>query len=638
LALVRPSSVFPRTLAFAAILALIGLAVAFAAAAPVLASSPIVVNSTHDVGHDGSLPNDVCGAAEPGTPCTLRAAVFVADHNPGSTIQIPAGEYKLDNGQLAITHDTTITGAGATSTIVNAQKLSRAFAIAPGAKVGISGLTVTNGRASVGGGILNLGGALTLTDVTVDNNTAGVAGGGVFNIGTLTVHGGFVNDNLAELFGGGVFNFVRSTLTVDVSASGKGAEFSNNTAGELGGGVFDGGHATITRALFDLDQAGTARTRNQLGAGGGIAVAPLVQMPDEVRGGLQSTDELPVTEDTLAPDTDASSTWAHVTLTTFADNSASVIGGGVAVFGGTALELTRSTLWQNTVTPVGRSLPVVAGGGLANVLGRVLLVNDTFDANVANGTNLEDGGWGGGIFQVGFERQIRVDSRTVDNSVLTLPHVSDIGQNYEDDDVAQTTIDLNTIAENAAEAGTGGGIFRFSGTMAISNTILSKNTAANKGTENCAGVPAAADAMYNLESANTCNFGSAKHDQTGTDPMLAALANNGGPTETMALTAGSPAIDEANPACPNKTGNEATDERGVTRPQGTACDIGAFEFVPAQPTPTPTPTSVPSPPVTGDGSGLTGPPTGNGPLAAFLLALGAVVTVGAGLALRSGHA
>jgi hypothetical protein len=60
-------------------------------------------------------------------------------------------------------------------------------------------------------------------------------------------------------------------------------------------------------------------------------------------------------------------------------------------------------------------------------------------------------------------------------------------------------------------------------------------------------------------------------DRTG-NPILAALANNGGPTQTMALQPGSAAIDTADPAkCP---GN---DQRGVTRPQGSACDIGAFE-------------------------------------------------------------
>jgi hypothetical protein len=61
------------------------------------------------------------------------------------------------------------------------------------------------------------------------------------------------------------------------------------------------------------------------------------------------------------------------------------------------------------------------------------------------------------------------------------------------------------------------------------------------------------------------------------DPRLAALADNGGPTQTQALEAGSPAID-AVPA--SSAGCAATDQRGVSRPQGGGCDIGAYEHAP----------------------------------------------------------
>ncbi len=64
------------------------------------------------------------------------------------------------------------------------------------------------------------------------------------------------------------------------------------------------------------------------------------------------------------------------------------------------------------------------------------------------------------------------------------------------------------------------------------------------------------------------------------NPLLGPLANNGGPTQTHALLAGSPAIDAGNPATPGSGGNacEATDQRGYARPAGLACDIGAYEF------------------------------------------------------------
>jgi len=63
---------------------------------------------------------------------------------------------------------------------------------------------------------------------------------------------------------------------------------------------------------------------------------------------------------------------------------------------------------------------------------------------------------------------------------------------------------------------------------------------------------------------------------SSTDPLLGALANNGGPTQTFALLAGSPAIDGVTVNAPNSA--PATDQRGVGRPQGVRYDIGSFEY------------------------------------------------------------
>ena len=77
---------------------------------------------------------------------------------------------------------------------------------------------------------------------------------------------------------------------------------------------------------------------------------------------------------------------------------------------------------------------------------------------------------------------------------------------------------------------------------------------------------------HNLDSDNTCNLSSVG-DLPNTDPLLGPLQDNGGPTETHALLPESPAIDAGdNAACPS------TDQRGIIRPQGSACDIGAFEL------------------------------------------------------------
>jgi hypothetical protein len=86
---------------------------------------------------------------------------------------------------------------------------------------------------------------------------------------------------------------------------------------------------------------------------------------------------------------------------------------------------------------------------------------------------------------------------------------------------------------------------------------------------------------YNLSSDNTCNF-NGPGDLNNTNPKLDPLRNNGGPTQTQALLAGSPAIDAGNASgCTNGTGHLLmTDQRGKPRPDKEdtgGCDMGAYE-------------------------------------------------------------
>ena len=89
-----------------------------------------------------------------------------------------------------------------------------------------------------------------------------------------------------------------------------------------------------------------------------------------------------------------------------------------------------------------------------------------------------------------------------------------------------------------------------------------------------------------MDSDGTCGF-SDTGELAGAYPLLGPLQDNGGPSQTHALLQGSPAIDAGNPATPGSGGSacEAIDQRGVSRPQGAACDIGAFELDPGTPIP-----------------------------------------------------
>ncbi len=103
--------------------------------------------------------------------------------------------------------------------------------------------------------------------------------------------------------------------------------------------------------------------------------------------------------------------------------------------------------------------------------------------------------------------------------------------------------------------------------VTANNTIVSGNTGATAGTNDCDAHVLISD--HSLENGTDCGF-----DLASGNPMLEPLADNGGPTQTMALGAGSAAIDAGDKAkCP------ATDQRGFARPDvsGTACDVGAYE-------------------------------------------------------------
>ena len=135
-----------------------------------------------------------------------------------------------------------------------------------------------------------------------------------------------------------------------------------------------------------------------------------------------------------------------------------------------------------------------------------------------------------------------------------------------------TTLTNDTIADNTlspADAEAGAGVFGASTVSAV-NTIVSGNTGGTSGTNDCDADVSSSD--HSLKLGADCGF-----DLPSGDPKLEPLADDGGPTQTMASGAGSAAVDAGDKArCP------ATDQRGFARPDaaGTACDVGAYESAP----------------------------------------------------------
>ena len=146
------------------------------------------------------------------------------------------------------------------------------------------------------------------------------------------------------------------------------------------------------------------------------------------------------------------------------------------------------------------------------------------------------------------------------------------------------TIRNSTIVGNIADVGftTGGGNISINGNSTILENTIIAGGSGPPGTENCV-VDTFGNYVsqgHNLESpTNQCNLTGPGDLPSVANPMLGSLANNGGPTQTHALLPGSPAIDAGGPNGP------ATDQRGVARPQGAACDIGAFELASTPPAP-----------------------------------------------------
>jgi hypothetical protein len=127
-------------------------------------------------------------------------------------------------------------------------------------------------------------------------------------------------------------------------------------------------------------------------------------------------------------------------------------------------------------------------------------------------------------------------------------------------------VNSSTLMGNRAVGGTGGN--------SSGSVIFFANSITAGGSPTNCEPGSHVSASGSISSDGTC-FNEAS--QENIDPKLGALADNGGPTDTHALLAGSPAIDHAS-TCNSPT--PATDQRGVARPQGAACDIGSFELVP----------------------------------------------------------
>jgi predicted outer membrane repeat protein len=227
---------------------------------------------------------------------------------------------------------------------------------------------------------------------------------------------------------------------------------------------------------------------------------------------------------------------------TFTDNTATR--GGALYVTGTAA-ITSSTFTRNRT-----SMTPFSGGGAIMAAGQIFVVDSTFTEN--------ESAPGGAIYASG--------PLTVTNSTVT-GNVAQAGGGLRGSD--DVTLVHATVVGN-----TGGNIqVANDGRLRpFGSVVASPNTG-----DNCmlTGNAVVMSDGFNFADDASCDLGAASDVEDGGDPELGALAANGGPTHTMLPEPGSPLVD----AIPAASCDPAvsTDQRGVTRPQGEGCDIGAVE-------------------------------------------------------------
>lgn len=439
-----------------------------------------------------------------------------------------------------------------------------------------------------GGGLFNNGGTMILSDVTVrDNLATGAAGsgGGVFTLGgTLTMTGGLVRANRAnragagiEVAGGGSATLTDVLVASNVIATPApgnggglhagggsvtilGGRFMGNVAAE-GGGLWASGTLTMmpsaTGPVLVRDNEATGATVSQGGGGvyvetGGTAMLTDVRIANNrATGAAGSGGGLML----------ADGATATVSGGMIERNTANRAGAGIEVFddattpGVASVTVERATIASNAIaTPAPGN-----GGGLHTTAAATATLRET---TVSGNTAREGAGlWiaGGGA--------LTLTLSTVSGNTATEAG----GGVYDNGGATPATITITDATITLNRAGTLGGGVRSQSTdgtsYALRNTVVGGNTAPSGA--DCAGM-VRSEGTNLVQSTDGCTIsGPMTGDVTGMDPMLLALADNGGPTMTHLPGPGSPVLDAGQSV-------SATDQRGFVRTDGLA-DIGAVE-------------------------------------------------------------
>jgi hypothetical protein len=559
--------------------------------------SVLTVTNTHDtsVAGDGSLRGEIL-AAQSGDTVQFSSTL------KGKTITLTS------HSEILISNSITVKGLGSGALSISGSH-SRLFEIAVGANVTISGLTLKSGSVTgsfptnpaEGGAILDRG-TLTLANDVIKGNSAigspGAAGeaGGVFaDVGaTLTLNGDTLKGNTAEGVaatgeGGGLYLASGSQDTLTNVMVQSNTAIGAGAVSAQGGGLFaTGANLTINVSTISANLAtGSAAS---FGSGGGTAQGGGLFL----QGGTVSITQTTITGNNAVGGKGGTAGNGVPTGSTGGTGGAGQ-GGGLFVATAGTISLSADTFFKNAATGgngglaglgpqggTGGTGGVGQGGAVAVGGGTVNFTNDTFAANVATGGVGGTGGTGaaghagaggtggnaqgGGIWAGGGAVTLLND--TIAGSSASVASKPTAGNSATGGGGGSAA--TGTGAAGIPGNGQGGGLFDSGGTfITLKNTIVANN-AATTSDPDVSGTFTAQDHNLIGNATGSASFGGS--DLTGVDPHLTALGKYGGTTQTM-LPLGAPAVDGGDDAVA-----PATDQRGITRPQGSHSDIGAVEI------------------------------------------------------------
>lgn len=467
----------------------------------------------------------------------------------------------------------------------------------------VSGATISNNTATGaaaddgGGGVFNNTGRVELTDVVVSGNSAtGAAGsgGGIFNLGpdsampdrgVVIVSGGEISGNSAIRAGGGI-EATANTMT-ELSS---GLLLSNNTAGAAPG---NGGGMHITgagdAALSDVTVSANTATAEGGGLWNGAGTMTVTDSTvsgntaegadaDQGGGGLFNLAGALRLTNTMVTGNNATgaagsgggilNTGSELTVNggAVSDNTAIRAGGGIEdnnSGGASTITLTGVSLTGNSVGPS------PGNGGAFHVTGGDATI--VVDRSTASGNTAANEG--GGLWNFA-EADMTVVNSTISGNAAS----GTGGGGLFNQPMGVLTVVNTTVADNET-TGDGGGLLNADGGSAtLSNSLVGENTASGVGPD----ISGTVTANFSLIADSSGATVNGSDNQSDVDPMLAALAANGGGTQTHALSEGSPAIDAADNTVCNAALVNGIDQREVPREDAAegGCDIGAFESVP----------------------------------------------------------